>query len=126
VGRYFDGFQEALSMKRWRCPECGAVHTVRPSSHWRGFWAGVEMILSSLKAKLAGERWLPQVSRQRQQYWWRGYQLQRHLRGRPAPWTELLRQQVILATHSLRFRCLRGMAEDPHRIFAVTPPLGLG
>jgi hypothetical protein len=113
-------------MKRWRCPDCGAVHTMRPSSHWRGFWASVTMILSSLKAKLAGGNWLMQVSRQRQQYWWRGYQLQRHLGGRPVSLSVLLHQQVIVTTHSLRFRTLAIMLQDPHRIFAVTPPLGLG
>lgn len=126
VERYFDEQVNPLPMKRWRCPDCGAVHTMRPSSHWRGFWASVVMILNSLKAKLAGGNWLMQVSRQRQQYWWRGYQLQRHLGGRPVSLSVLLSQQVIVATHSLRFRTLASMRQGPHRIFAVTPPLGLG
>ncbi len=30
VLRYFAGFVCGLWMKRWRCPDCGSVHTVRP------------------------------------------------------------------------------------------------
>ena len=66
-------------MKRWRCVDCGAVHTMRPASHWRGFWATIVLIMSSLRAKVEGRRWLAEVSRQRQQYWWHGFQRQRHV-----------------------------------------------
>lgn len=33
VGRCFDGIEERLWMRRWRCPECSAVHTARPAAH---------------------------------------------------------------------------------------------
>jgi len=125
VRRYFDGVSEAVLMKRWRCADCGAVHTMRPASHWRGFWATVALIMLSLRSKLSGSRWLVEVSRQRQQYWWRGYQRQSHFAGASASLSELLAQKVIAATHSLRFRCLRALPHDPHRIFAVTAPSGL-
>jgi hypothetical protein len=98
---------------------------MRPASHWRGFWATVTLIVLSLQSKLSGSRWLVQVSRQRQQYWWRGYQLQSHFAGASASLSELLEEKVIAATHSLRFRCLRLLPDDPHRIFAVTVPSGL-
>ena len=120
VGRYFDGLDERLPMKRWRCVDCGAVHTMRPASHWRGFWATIALILESLGGKLAGHSWLATVSRQRQQYWWRGFQRQRRVAGAPTSLSELLDQRVIVATHSLGFRCLKDLPHDPHRIFAVT------
>jgi len=110
-------------MKRWRCVDCGAVHTTRPTSHWRGFWATIALILESLGGKLAGHPWIAAVSRQRQQYWWRGFQRQRRVAGAPASLSELLEQRVIVATHSLRFRCQQDLPHDPHRIFAVTASL---
>ncbi len=112
-------------MKRWRCADCGAVHTMRPASHWRGFWATVALIVLSLRSKLCGSRWLVEVSRQRQQYWWRGYQRQSHFSGSPTSLSVLLAQKVIAATHSLKFRCIRPLPHDPYRIFAVTAPSGL-
>ncbi len=107
-------------MKRWRCVDCGAVHTVRPASHWRGLWATIGLILESLGGKLEGRRWLAEVSRQRQQYWWQGFQRQRRLAGAPAPLSDLVVQGVILATHSMRYRRQEPLSYDPHRIFAVT------
>jgi hypothetical protein len=41
------------------------------------------VILASLSAKLAGYRWLQSESRQRQQYWYRGYVIQSQFNGRP-------------------------------------------
>jgi hypothetical protein len=125
VRRYFDGLSEALMLKRWRCADCGAVHTVRPASHWRGFWAAMALIVLSIQAKLSGARWLAEVSRQRQQYWWHGYQRQSHFAGTPRPLSLMLDQGVIVATHSVRFRCLRALPYDPYRIFAVTAPSGV-
>jgi len=112
-------------MKRWRCADCGAVHTMRPASHWRGFWATIALVMSSLKAKLVGRRWLAEVSRQRQQYWWRGFQRQRHVAGGPTSLEDLVAQGIIVATHSVRFRRQQILSYDPHRIFAVTAAVGV-
>lgn len=120
MGRYFDGCLERVPLKRWRCVDCGAVHTMRPASHWRGFWATIALILTSLGGKLAGQPWLADVSRQRQQYWWRGFQRQRRVDGAPASLDDLQVQGVIVATHSLRFRRLEILSHSPHLIFAAT------
>jgi hypothetical protein len=93
---------------------------MRPASHWRGFWAGIVVILASLRGKISGAPWRTEISRQRQQYWWRGYQRQRGVAGVPASLSQLLQQRVIVATHSLRFRRQQDLPYDPHRIFAVT------
>jgi len=76
--------------------------------------------VASLQAKIDQGRWLQTVSRQRQQYWWRGFQRQRHLQGAAVELSQLLAVGVITATHSLRFRRVVPLAEDPYRIFAVT------
>ncbi len=120
VRRSFDDCPEALLIKRWRCPDCHAVHTMRPSSHWRGFWATIALIVSSLQAKLSREPWLRAISRQRQQYWWHGFQRQQHLQGAATELYDLLAAGVIASTHSLRFRRVVSLRKDPHRIFAVT------
>ena len=71
--RFFDGCRETLWIKRYRCPDCRAVHTVRPDSHWRGFWASWKLILICLVRKLKKDRWLKSLTRQKQQYWWKGF-----------------------------------------------------
>jgi hypothetical protein len=48
VERYFGRFAEQLWMKRWRCPDCRAVHTARPLEYWRGFQATAAAIVASL------------------------------------------------------------------------------
>jgi hypothetical protein len=130
VRRFFDGIPDAVWVKRWRCPVCAAVHTMRPSSHWRGFWAPWRLILQSLQGKVAGAPWLPRLERQRQQYWWRGF-LQQACRGglqtaSPAVLRQMLWQRRILATHSLKYFEVRPLEHPPYRIFAVTPALEAG
>lgn len=108
-------------MKRWRCPHCGAVHTMRPVTHWRGFWADRLIILFALVRKEAGGQWLCGISRQRQQYWWAGLRKQRLYAGSPLSVVELISEGVIGATHSFTYRETVPYRYPPHRIFAVTP-----
>jgi hypothetical protein len=111
-------------MKRWRCPDCGAVHTCRPASHWRRFLAPITVILSSLRAKLEGFHW-PQVEgRQRQQYWYHGYRIQSHFNGLPSTSIdELLDHLVIVATHSTDDRTTLPVLELTYpRLAATAPP----
>ena len=124
VFRFFDGEADALAIKRWRCPDCGAVHTMRPDTHWRGFWAPWSAIFTTLLIKAAGGKWCTDFSRQRQQYWWRGYRIQSRIRGAPIGLWQLLLSGRIVATHSLSHREIRAVLCRPHRIFAVTVPSG--
>jgi len=122
VLRYFDGCAEGLWMKRYRCPECKAVHTMRPQTHWRGFWAGWLTIVASLVSKQEWGRWLQGITRQRQQYWWKGYRKQAVRLG---DWRssveELLDKDVIVSTHSTKY-CETRFCEGPsHLIYAATP-----
>jgi len=120
VARYFDGEPLPLWMKRWRCAECAAVHTVRPHTHWRRFLAPWWLILVSLLQELAEGRWLSLVERQRQQYWKRGYLKQRQIAGGLAGVDELHEAGVIVATHSLTQRFVCRLLTPPHPTFAVT------
>lgn len=106
VARYFDGYEEALWVKRWRCPLCRTVHTMRPKGYWRKFQASCADIVKSLKCKIEHGRWLDSTGRQRQQYWWRGFKKQVvRLYGVMADCLEKALEQlhaagVIFASHS--------------------------
>lgn len=108
-------------MKRWRCVECRAVHTMRPANHWRGFWASELLIVFSLLQKELNGTWLSGISRQRQQYWWAGYRKQSRVGGLPLGVTELLCEGIIASTHSFTYREIIPFEHPPYRIFAVTP-----
>jgi len=123
VSRFFDGFSEEVWVKRWRCVDCGAVHTCRPAGHWRRFLAPITVILASLTAKLAGLSWPKDLSRQRQQYWHQGYLMQSRFDGLPPAALEtLLAAFVIVATHSTVDRTTLPVPEPPHRRLAATAP----
>ena len=123
VPRYFDGITGPVWIKRWRCPDCGAVHTCRPASHWRRFLAPIVVILASLSAKLAGSYWSQTESRQRQQYWYHGYNIQSRFDGLPpALIVELQVDSIIVATHSTADRATLPIPEPPYPSFAATAP----
>jgi hypothetical protein len=62
---------EALLMKRFRCPDCSAVHTCLPLDFLKGLRFSAEVVSKSLCSKIDGNRWLSSVVRQNQQYWYR-------------------------------------------------------
>ena len=123
VPRYFDCFPDQGWVKRWRCPDCGAVHTCRPASHWRRFLAPIAVILASLATKLAGLHWSRSESRQRQQYWHHGYVIQSHFDGLPpAAIKTLLADLIVVATHSTADRASLPVHDPLHRSLAATAP----
>jgi hypothetical protein len=69
------------------------------------------------------------ISRQRRQYWWRGFskQVSRHdtfLNGQLWSLFELLLRRIILSTHSLIYFDIRPFIVSPYLSFAVTFPCG--
>jgi hypothetical protein len=72
VTRYFDGFAELLWLKRFRCPDCNAVHTCRPVGFLKALRYSAEVVCSCLVKKIKESRWAEGVTRQNQQYWYRG------------------------------------------------------
>ncbi len=112
VQRYFEGLFEAVWIKRYRCPDCRAVHTLRPLEFYRGFHYSVLTILVSVLNKVVEGRWLKCLSRQVQQYWYKGFCFQacRHS-NRKAPDIEVLKelisQTLIPVTHSFECEILR-------------------
>ena len=67
----FDGYNKALPLKRYRCPCCGCVIRLRPSSHLSRFQAPTQKIKSTLSIRVRTGRWPPGASRQRSGHWLR-------------------------------------------------------
>jgi len=132
VRRYFDDFVQALYLKRYRCPDCGAVHTLRPHLYDRRFQVTWFTIFLSLLKKITLGQWLSGLSRQRQQYWWRGFR--KHASRRRnftsetalATLVTLFEAEHLWATHSLTHYERTPLEEPPHRRFAFPCPWGVG
>jgi hypothetical protein len=123
VLRYFDGCGGALPMKRWRCPDCGAVHTCRPADYWRRFLASIQSITASLKSKISDGQWRSEVSRQRQQGWYRGFRIQSLVDGLPGVDLDLvLAAGLIPPTVSLTDRATVPWPGPTYRRLAATDP----
>jgi hypothetical protein len=125
VQRYFASESGLLWMKRYRCLDCKTVLTTRPIGYWRAFLAPVEAIVESLKAKLRENHWIGGWSRQRQQYWWRGFRQRLLAAGvtadpSPGDLRRLLRRAIIVATHSLKYCEVRRVSQPFYRSLAFT------
>ena len=71
VEAYFDGFAQALFLRRYRCPDCHLVLRLRPRDYWPRFQASIVAIFKSLTHRFTFHRWSPFYSRQRQGHWLR-------------------------------------------------------
>ena len=116
VARYFEGFEESLWMKRWRCADCGGVHTMRPEGFWRRFRHSVTRIVKSLKEKISVGGWLGDLGRQAQQYWWRGFGRQCGREGKTGErrlkiLERMLERGILAATHSLEFFRIQNLGD---------------
>ena len=83
----------------------------------------MDTIVTSLMDKAAGGRWAHEISRQRQQYWFRGFRIQSLFTGLPgATLDTLLAAGLIPPTHSLTDRATIPWPELPYRRLAATAP----
>lgn len=130
VPRYFDDWSEQLLMLRYRCAECGSVHTMRPSEYDRRFRAQWLAIFLVLLVKIVTGRWSYEFSKERQRYWMRGFQLHASrygnvsgIIGRLKALGEVTRH-VVLGTHSTKFYEMKPYRDPPHLIFRLTPERG--
>lgn len=77
VTRYFDGYSCQFYIRRCRCPLCKSVHTFRPLYYFRRFQARRYIIFFALLQKALFGRWRQNsLTRQRQQYWYKGFKTQ--------------------------------------------------
>ncbi len=112
VARCFSGFTRKLWIKRYSCPDCGRVHTMRPDTHWSRFHTSRYNILKSLLCKIRYSRWKIYLPRQSQQYWFRGLIFQSSsLINTLIPTSDvvcgLISKAIIPVSHSVHCECLR-------------------
>jgi hypothetical protein len=82
----------------------------------------VALIVVSLQGKIKGQTWGHDFARQRQQYWWQGFLRQSMVEGKPRELAALLREGIIVATHSLSHRAITPWPHPAHPRLAVTGP----
>lgn len=108
VFAFFDYFDEALLLKRYRCPDCRAVFRCRPSGYFSRFQVSIDTIRRSIESKSQKKRWFPGISRTRQRHWYRA--LLRHIcayfgnawrDGALAGFDELLSRGLVPVTRSI-------------------------
>ncbi len=110
-------------MKRWRCPECSAVHTARPSEYAPGFQYTKETIYESITRKLSVGSYLTNISYQIQQYWFKALRFQSAMLN---SWNDLhtfLNTSLINNHYKVTFRLNNKIVscsgDPPHLLFAV-------
>lgn len=77
VSVYFDPYSQSFYLKRYRCPDCGAVFRCRPSNYFPQFQASIQDIRAAIAYKQDHQKWNQVFSRSRQRHWYRG--LLRHI-----------------------------------------------
>ena len=106
VQRYFEGIDTTyLWVKRWRCPDCNAVHTARPKQFFRRFRYAIMTILACLCEKLERGKWMSCIPLRTQQYWYAGLKIQssRHANAAVPALLDLRRLlaiPIVPVTHS--------------------------
>lgn len=70
---YIEGYAERLPFRRWRCPICRRVYTIRPCGYWLRHRVPVWTIAEALRYRTTQGFWNKTMgfSRQRQQHWFR-------------------------------------------------------
>ena len=71
VSANFDGYDQSLTLKRYRCPDCGCVMRLRPIGYFKRFQASIASIRSSIVSKAGWSKWIGGISRERQHHWFR-------------------------------------------------------
>jgi hypothetical protein len=67
----FDGFDDEVLLRRYRCPDCHCVLRLRPSGYFKRFQAGIQTIRDCIDYRLANNRWPKVFSHTRQGHWLR-------------------------------------------------------
>jgi hypothetical protein len=111
-------------MKRWRCPDCGAVHTARPCEYPAGFQYPDKIINRSLLTKLKGNPFVLDIPRQNQQYWMKAFKFQsQQLANWLSPlqyFKTFIESDQKQITFRLKYRNIPYGSDPPYLPFAVT------
>lgn len=65
----FDGFAQALFLRRLRCPDCNCIVRMKPEGYFKRLQASIKTIRDCLEKRLSTGHWQPQLSKPRQRHW---------------------------------------------------------
>lgn len=71
VDAWFDGFPDAIILKRWRCPLCNCIMRCRPKGYFNRFQAAIKIIRFFIFHRLNHDRWPPGFGCARPGHWLR-------------------------------------------------------
>lgn len=71
--RCFFALSSIVYLKKYRCPGCSAVVTMRPEGYWPYFQSTIKFIYESLKVRIETRYWPSGFSRQRGGHWLRRF-----------------------------------------------------
>ncbi len=104
----FDGFSQALEIKRCRCPDCRCVFRFRPEGYFMRFQAKIATIHSSIASKVQTGKWKPGIGRTRQGHWFsalirntRAYLTDTWNQGVLAAFDELVQRGLVPVVRSI-------------------------
>jgi len=131
---YFDGFKMGVWLRRLRCPDCRAVHRMRPAGYFRRFQASVTSIRFSIRHRLETGRWPPDSSRQRQGQWLRAMErkvlavlgLMWLLCGLVDAFDQLIEKGEIPASRSFKVKLLPGETLPTEEFRCTECPFEIG
>ena len=66
---YFDHLPEAVSIRRYRCPQCHCVIRLRPRGYFPRFQAAIGDIVQRLDYRISTGGYIKGISRSRQRHW---------------------------------------------------------
>jgi hypothetical protein len=69
VSRYFEERAGFLLLKRYRCPDCKTLVTVRPEGYWPRIRSSILSVYRALNSRLRSGQWPSLLSRQRGNHW---------------------------------------------------------
>ena len=69
VAAFFDGFDQCVYLRRYRCPDCGCVIRMKPQGYFNRFRARIDTIRTCICHRLTAGRWIGKMSRSRQRHW---------------------------------------------------------
>jgi hypothetical protein len=75
VRRYFDNYNEAFWLKRYRCPNCKATITLFPKDYKKYFRYSFSSICKAISTRLKSYKWPPWCPRQCGGHWLRRFKL---------------------------------------------------
>ena len=124
VLRHFFGINAGILLKRWRCPDCHAIHSCRPVAYLPRMHYPCNIQIKSLENRLEGRPFPATVSRQVQQHWWKAFHFKCRQAGNwndPGAFYRQCRLEGQLPVTKQRiYRARWPSAIPPYLPFAVT------